>query len=110
PIYLAFFHLVSAAPGMDALSLPTLFRSQAGGKLLGPDMGQQAVGLPDDPEIGLGKADAQKIIQQDGGAYGKGIAFPRLLVQIGKSEEHTSELQSRDNLVCRLLLEKKKNN
>src|SRR5690606_41840629 len=27
-----------------------------------------------------------------------------------RSEEHTSELQSRENLVCRLLLEKKKNN
>src|SRR5690606_40413834 len=27
---------------------------------------------------------------------------------IGRSEEHTSELQSRENLVCRLLLEKKK--
>src|SRR5207302_8003671 len=27
----------------------------------------------------------------------------------GRSEEHTSELQSRENLVCRLLLEKKKN-
>src|SRR2546429_1672609 len=28
--------------------------------------------------------------------------------QIGRSEEHTSELQSRLHLVCRLLLEKKK--
>src|SRR5690349_23841329 len=28
----------------------------------------------------------------------------------GRSEEHTSELQSRRDLVCRLLLEKKKNN
>src|SRR5690606_41234380 len=28
----------------------------------------------------------------------------------GRSEEHTSELQSRENLVCRLLLEKKKHN
>src|SRR3712207_7367792 len=28
----------------------------------------------------------------------------------GRSEEHTSELQSRQYLVCRLLLEKKKNN
>src|SRR5690606_41678240 len=28
----------------------------------------------------------------------------------GRSEEHTSELQSRENLVCRLLLEKKKKN
>src|SRR3989442_11000709 len=27
----------------------------------------------------------------------------------GRSEEHTSELQSRPHLVCRLLLEKKKN-
>src|SRR2546422_5165712 len=29
-------------------------------------------------------------------------------VQVGRSEEHTSELQSRLHLVCRLLLEKKK--
>src|SRR2546430_12860637 len=28
----------------------------------------------------------------------------------GRSEEHTSELQSQSNLVCRLLLEKKKKN
>src|SRR3989449_8234502 len=34
---------------------------------------------------------------------------PRGLVPaIGRSEEHTSELQSRLHLVCRLLLEKKK--
>src|SRR5690606_41617518 len=30
------------------------------------------------------------------------------LVEEVRSEEHTSELQSRENLVCRLLLEKKK--
>src|SRR2546430_8061679 len=29
--------------------------------------------------------------------------------QSARSEEHTSELQSQSNLVCRLLLEKKKN-
>src|SRR2546430_5091569 len=29
---------------------------------------------------------------------------------VGRSEEHTSELQSQSNLVCRLLLEKKKKN
>src|SRR5690606_40580211 len=28
--------------------------------------------------------------------------------ELARSEEHTSELQSRENLVCRLLLEKKK--
>src|SRR5690606_39483032 len=30
-------------------------------------------------------------------------------IAVTRSEEHTSELQSRENLVCRLLLEKKKN-
>src|SRR5690606_40666566 len=33
---------------------------------------------------------------------------PAVRVELGlRSEEHTSELQSRENLVCRLLLEKK---
>src|SRR5690606_41621351 len=32
----------------------------------------------------------------------------RAVVMAARSEEHTSELQSRENLVCRLLLEKKK--
>src|SRR5690606_41876284 len=32
----------------------------------------------------------------------------RLKRPVHRSEEHTSELQSRENLVCRLLLEKKK--
>src|SRR5206468_10194400 len=32
----------------------------------------------------------------------------RLIADILRSEEHTSELQSRSDLVCRLLLEKKK--
>src|SRR5207302_8530060 len=30
------------------------------------------------------------------------------IARLARSEEHTSELQSRENLVCRLLLEKKK--
>src|SRR5258708_23042861 len=40
-----------------------------------------------------------------------GRADVRLDEQVGslRSEEHTSELQSPDHLVCRLLLEKKKN-
>src|SRR6266511_2299970 len=40
-----------------------------------------------------------------------GVQDPKLLLDAdgeGRSEEHTSELQSRENLVCRLLLEKKK--
>src|SRR2546430_7414678 len=37
------------------------------------------------------------------GAAGLGVR-----IVLGRSEEHTSELQSQSNLVCRLLLEKKK--
>src|SRR5436309_11126208 len=33
---------------------------------------------------------------------------PVVQIRDERSEEHTSELQSRENLVCRLLLEKKK--
>src|SRR5690606_42050029 len=45
---------------------------------------------------------------------GVGVGGAGVLGQVGnaapvcRSEEHTSELQSRENLVCRLLLEKKK--
>src|SRR2546427_4871712 len=36
------------------------------------------------------------------------LPFRRLVFGQHRSEEHTSELQSQSNLVCRLLLEKKK--
>src|SRR3712207_8536079 len=38
----------------------------------------------------------------------KALPLPEAL-RVARSEEHTSELQSRQYLVCRLLLEKKKN-
>src|SRR5436853_951657 len=38
----------------------------------------------------------------------RGVPFRCVLVGDGRSEEHTSELQSLRHLVCRLLLEKKK--
>src|SRR2546427_4588393 len=38
------------------------------------------------------------------------IGVARVLDRADRSEEHTSELQSQSNLVCRLLLEKKKKN
>src|SRR2546430_9749977 len=49
-------------------------------------------------------------------AFGPAVRQPRYEVrrrrgdqdEVGRSEEHTSELQSQSNLVCRLLLEKKK--
>src|SRR5205814_9028693 len=44
-------------------------------------------------------------------AFGGGdVRVPEPERQITRSEEHTSELQSLRHLVCRLLLEKKKNN
>src|SRR5690606_40573025 len=36
------------------------------------------------------------------------VVVTDIVVCVDRSEEHTSELQSRENLVCRLLLEKKK--
>src|SRR2546430_11413304 len=47
-----------------------------------------------------------------GSLGGNGLAGDPHVVTFGtfvRSEEHTSELQSQSNLVCRLLLEKKKN-
>src|SRR5690242_21470601 len=53
------------------------------------------------------------MIAGDGAAYEMGAAaFPAYVAFTClalRSEEHTSELQSHVNLVCRLLLEKKKN-
>src|SRR5687768_17687865 len=40
--------------------------------------------------------------------FSRGTAGSRARARGGRSEEHTSELQSRLHLVCRLLLEKKK--
>src|SRR2546422_2220581 len=47
-----------------------------------------------------------------GGVLIPGAKAPKLITRdmLKRSEEHTSELQSRLHLVCRLLLEKKKNN
>src|SRR5206468_12781035 len=49
----------------------------------------------------------------EGGGFDPTTGFPTTIRQddraaLWRSEEHTSELQSRSDLVCRLLLEKKK--
>src|SRR5690606_41404218 len=44
------------------------------------------------------------LLPPDPAAWARPVCAP----QAPRSEEHTSELQSRENLVCRLLLEKKK--
>src|SRR3712207_7780555 len=48
----------------------------------------------------------QETCARMGAVTGKGLSD---LIREQRSEEHTSELQSRQYLVCRLLLEKKKN-
>src|SRR5436309_6048362 len=54
-----------------------------------------------------GRGSAMKAATASG-AGGRPVRS-RLKRRSSRSEEHTSELQSRENLVCRLLLEKKKN-
>src|SRR2546427_9195283 len=44
------------------------------------------------------------------GLYGRPDVVLTEFTNVERSEEHTSELQSQSNLVCRLLLEKKKAN
>src|SRR5690606_41875411 len=65
----------------DALPICTANRRFAGGGSLAG-------------EVELGEGDGAALVDRAVGGH--------------RSEEHTSELQSRENLVCRLLLEKKK--
>src|SRR5690554_515624 len=46
--------------------------------------------------------------EKRGATVGHALIYGLLFVTLIRSEEHTSELQSRPHLVCRLLLEKKK--
>src|SRR5690554_4062348 len=55
----------------------------------------------------LGKESAEIVLTQ--GFIARDALGDTVLLGRGRSEEHTSELQSRPHLVCRLLLEKKKN-
>src|SRR2546426_7109544 len=64
-------------------------------------------GVPLSPVEGFNSVTGQGV---EGTAAGHRVAVGsrRYMEQFGRSEEHTSELQSPCNLVCRLLLEKKK--
>src|SRR5690606_41580601 len=61
--------------------------------------------------VGVGGGGAGPADRADGGQRrDPGPLGPAPGRPAQRSEEHTSELQSRENLVCRLLLEKKKQN
>src|SRR3712207_7592960 len=60
--------------------------------------------------VDLGEGNNELTIkEQFTGRYGTNIILGPKAALKNRSEEHTSELQSRQYLVCRLLLEKKKN-
>src|SRR5260370_24658741 len=89
--------MIRRPPRSTLFPYTTLFRSPNGPE--GHEHGKRIV-LADHPLIQL-QFQLQVIAQQAGMFFG--AIFPK-----GRSEEHTSELQSHLNLVCRLLLEKKK--
>src|SRR5690606_42025938 len=93
-----YFVLATEIPQVYPLSLHDALRSVLDG---GPQLGVAAVdGIgchPPKPGTG-GQVYGQHLAGQVGFAREPDL----------RSEEHTSELQSRENLVCRLLLEKKK--
>src|SRR5690606_39766125 len=63
----------------------------------------------DDKFVSVGSIEPQfyaALVEHTG--LGEGTPPPQYDRASWRSEEHTSELQSRENLVCRLLLEKKK--
>src|SRR5688572_32657729 len=77
----------------------TLFRSVGGLHLA--DLRAQVDRGGDTERHGLELALARRLDQLLEGLAGEADEL------LGRSEEHTSELQSQSNLVCRLLLEKK---
>src|SRR3712207_9182438 len=89
---LFFFLMIRRPPRSTLFPYTTLFRSTTTPLLESPAL---LDALP--------AAGALSWVRRGEGLVGWGEAARR-------SEEHTSELQSRQYLVCRLLLEKKKNN
>src|SRR3989449_5930193 len=62
---------------------------------------------PDDTEVKVAERDVGWILDRT--RFDAVLAERAVALGVERSEEHTSELQSRLHLVCRLLLEKKKN-
>src|SRR5438046_3997847 len=56
-----------------------------------------------------GEMDEERLMERALAIEGRATVDELRSAKLNRSEEHTSELQSLTNLVCRLLLEKKKN-
>src|SRR2546430_8388052 len=97
--------MIRRPPRSTLFPYTTLFRSTHGD-------GRVAAGAILEQERRHGPADDVGTTHDHGVVpFGLDLALDEeLLDAIRRSEEHTSELQSQSNLVCRLLLEKKKTN
>src|SRR3712207_7903985 len=98
-ICVLFFLMIRRPPRSTLFPYTTLFRSP-GGVLAGTGLDD----LAHDHVVDLLAGDAgllQGALDGDAAEVGRGLVLE------ARSEEHTSELQSRQYLVCRLLLEKK---
>src|SRR2546427_5381526 len=89
--------MIRRPPRSTLFPYTTLFRSA--------EIGVIGAGQPDGRAPALPGVARPGVVARLAGA-GDRVGLPRGLA--GRSEEHTSELQSQSNLVCRLLLEKKK--
>src|SRR3712207_8277350 len=98
-----FFLMIRRPPRSTLFPYTTLFRSvEQGVGWVGVDMSENVARVE---RRGRRHAATQLVHDRVGGQPGP---LRRLVVQHSvRSEEHTSELQSRQYLVCRLLLEKK---
>src|SRR3712207_8427482 len=94
--------MIRRPPRSTLFPYTTLFRSEQLEALVGPDLNATGEELEACVRRGLEGAGAHRGLVA---AYLVGGSSP-----MPRSEEHTSELQSRQYLVCRLLLEKKKKN
>src|SRR3712207_6902160 len=95
--------MIRRPPRSTLFPYTTLFRSARRLAARGPQVGPKQPSGPDDPARGdRDIADAAAAYPEHARAASVGAH------QRPRSEEHTSELQSRQYLVCRLLLEKKK--
>src|SRR3712207_8415263 len=96
-----FFLMIRRPPRSTLFPYTTLFRSRV---LSGPlPMGGSRVPAAVPGMLLVG--DAAGMVNP---FNGEGIAYAMENGELARSEEHTSELQSRQYLVCRLLLEKTK--
>src|SRR3712207_7187032 len=91
--------MIRRPPRSTLFPYTTLFRSDF------PDLGRQAGGAKVVGDVGL---DRRFVAEEARDAHQVGDGRDQLVAACLRSEEHTSELQSRQYLVCRLLLEKKK--